>query len=50
MQSVNMSVSNTYSPDLYSTQYLNYGVAASEVNLLLAYLTVCETMFRFVWL
>lgn len=44
MQSVNMSVSNTYSPD-FGTQYLNYGVAASEVevNILTGETTVLRT-------
>ncbi|CAF2338654.1 unnamed protein product [Brassica napus] len=45
MRSVNMSVSNTYSPDFYNKQYLNYGVAASEVevNILTGESTVLRT-------
>ncbi|XP_009126496.1 indole-3-acetaldehyde oxidase [Brassica rapa] len=44
-QSINMSVSNVYTPDISTGYYLNYGVAASEVevNILTGETTILRT-------
>ncbi|CAN7038150.1 unnamed protein product [Brassica rapa subsp. trilocularis] len=44
-QSINMSVSNVYTPDIPTGYYLNYGVAASEVevNILTGETTILRT-------